>query len=152
MLGRWNRKERFKEKLINSKEIPHVLSPGDGVFYPSTQRHYRRLTLNICSFVHQCNTFTSYILLRHVSASHGHPQLLQNTLLQKLLLCYTNFRLCDVASHVLDMCFSWCDCCQCPSVNYIILCFVMLVIYQITVFMCLYLWYLLLCSGTYLLE
>jgi hypothetical protein len=30
---------------------------------------------NICSFVHQCNTFTSYILW-HVSASHGHPQLL----------------------------------------------------------------------------
>jgi hypothetical protein len=24
---------------------------------------YIRLTLNICSFVHQCNTFTSYILL-----------------------------------------------------------------------------------------
>jgi hypothetical protein len=33
-------------------------------------------TLDICSFIRQCNTFTSYILLRHVSASHGHPQLL----------------------------------------------------------------------------
>jgi hypothetical protein len=29
---------------------------------------YIPLTLNICSFVRQCNTFTSYILLRHVSA------------------------------------------------------------------------------------
>jgi hypothetical protein len=37
---------------------------------------YIRLTLNICSFVRQCNIFTSWILLRHVSASHGHPQLL----------------------------------------------------------------------------
>jgi hypothetical protein len=64
---------------------------------------YIRLTLNICSFIRQCKTFTSKILLRNFSASHGHPQLLQNTLLQKLLLCYANFRLCDVASHVLDM-------------------------------------------------
>jgi hypothetical protein len=35
----------------------------------------RSLTLNICSFVRQCNTFTSRTLSRHVSASHGHHQL-----------------------------------------------------------------------------
>jgi hypothetical protein len=33
------------------------------------------LALNICSFVRQCNTFTSQTLSRHVSASHGHHQL-----------------------------------------------------------------------------
>jgi hypothetical protein len=32
-------------------------------------------TLNICSFVRQCNTFTSQTLSRHVSISHGHHQL-----------------------------------------------------------------------------
>jgi hypothetical protein len=40
------------------------------------------------------------------------------------LLCYANFRLCDVASHVLDMCFSWCCAyCQCPFVRIIVLSF-----------------------------
>jgi hypothetical protein len=44
--------------------------------YCNSASCYIRLTLNICSFVHQCNTFTSYILLRHISASHGHLQVL----------------------------------------------------------------------------
>jgi hypothetical protein len=33
------------------------------------------IILNICSFVRQCNTFTSQTLSRHVSDSHGHHQL-----------------------------------------------------------------------------
>jgi hypothetical protein len=38
---------------------------------------YIRFTLNICSFVHQCNIhFLSFIIRRHVSASHGHLQVL----------------------------------------------------------------------------
>jgi hypothetical protein len=99
--------------------------------------------LFFCPSIH----FLYSINRRHVSASHGHLQVLYYTL-QKLVLCYANFCLCDVASHVLDMCFSWCTYCRCPSVNYIILCFVMLVIYQIALFMCLYLWYIWLCSST----
>jgi hypothetical protein len=46
------------------------------------------------------------------------------------------------------MCFSWCCAYyQCPSVNYII-CFVMLVIYQIAIFIRFYLWYLWLRSSS----
>jgi hypothetical protein len=38
---------------------------------------YIRFTLNICSFVHQCNIhFLLFIIRRHVSASHGHLQVL----------------------------------------------------------------------------
>jgi hypothetical protein len=52
---------------------------------------YIRFTLNICSFVLQCNIhFLLFIIRRHVSASHGHLQVLQYTL-QKLVLCYANF-------------------------------------------------------------
>jgi FlaA1/EpsC-like NDP-sugar epimerase len=36
---------------------------------------YISFTLNICSFVHQCNIhFLLFIIRRHVSASHGHLQ------------------------------------------------------------------------------
>jgi hypothetical protein len=45
----------------------------EGILYFSILLH--SLTLNICSFVRQCNTFTSQTLSRHVSASHGHHQL-----------------------------------------------------------------------------
>jgi hypothetical protein len=48
-------------------------SPCEVILYFSILLH--SLTLNICSFVRQCNTFTSQTLSRHVSASHGHHQL-----------------------------------------------------------------------------
>jgi hypothetical protein len=67
---------------------------------------YIRFTLNICSFVHQCNIhFLFCIIRRHVSASHGLLHVWQYTL-QKLVLCYADFCLCHGASHVLAMCFS----------------------------------------------
>jgi hypothetical protein len=38
---------------------------------------YIRFTLNICSFVHQCNIhFLLFIIRLHVSSSHGHLQVL----------------------------------------------------------------------------
>jgi hypothetical protein len=52
---------------------------------------YISFTLNICSFVHQCNiNLLLFIICRHVSASHGHLQVFEYTL-QKLVLCYANF-------------------------------------------------------------
>jgi hypothetical protein len=38
---------------------------------------YIRFTLKICSFLHQCNIhFLLFIIRRHISASHGHLQVL----------------------------------------------------------------------------
>jgi hypothetical protein len=47
---------------ISARKTCSILKSCHGrLLYPSTQRHYR--TLNICSFVHECNTFTLYFLL-----------------------------------------------------------------------------------------
>jgi hypothetical protein len=61
------RKEGIKYYASNTEDIYCILASC-----------YIRFTLNICSFVHQCNTFTFlfYINRRHVSASHGHLQVL----------------------------------------------------------------------------
>jgi hypothetical protein len=66
----WLRKSSFHKRVSLSLQALSVCRCW-GFLYPSTQRHYRRLnilyfsillhslTLNICSFVRQCNTFTS---------------------------------------------------------------------------------------------
>jgi hypothetical protein len=61
------------------------------IVYCILASYYIRFTLNICSFVYQCNiNFLFFIIRRHVLASHGHLQVLQHTL-QKLVLWYANF-------------------------------------------------------------
>jgi hypothetical protein len=78
--------------------------------------------LNICSFVHQCNTFTFYFLLI-VDMFRPHTAIFR---------CYSIVpRSCcsvmPIFAYVMlpAMCFSWCCAyVSCPSVNYVILCFV----------------------------
>jgi hypothetical protein len=65
-----------KQKKSAKRKVGYLLFSSLGDIYCILASCYIHLTLNICSFVRQCNTFTSQILLRHVSASHGHPQLL----------------------------------------------------------------------------
>jgi hypothetical protein len=49
-------------------------SNGSGDHQPNRQQ---QRIINICSFVHQCNIhFLLFIIRRHVSASHGHLQVL----------------------------------------------------------------------------
>jgi hypothetical protein len=80
---------------------------------------YIRLTRNICSFVHQCNTFTSYILLI-VDMFRSHTAIFK---------CYSilSRSCCSVmpifAYVVLPaMCFGWrCAYCQCPFVRIFVL-------------------------------
>jgi hypothetical protein len=107
-------------------------------------------TLNICSFVHQCNTFTFYFLLI-VDMFRSHTAIFRCYSILSRSWC----SVMRISAYVMlpAMCFSWwCAYCQCLSVNYIMLCFVMLIIYLIAIFICFYLWYLWLCTSTYLLE
>jgi hypothetical protein len=50
---------------------------ANSLLYCTLASCYIRFTLNICSFVQQCNLhFLLFIIRRHVSASHGHLQVL----------------------------------------------------------------------------
>jgi hypothetical protein len=64
---------RLSSYVFWKTALPPWLEPGVYILYFSILLH--SLTLNIYSFVRQCNTFTSPTLSRHVSASHGHHQL-----------------------------------------------------------------------------
>jgi hypothetical protein len=95
--------------------------------------------MNICSFVHQCNIFTFYFLL-FVDMFRPHTAIFRCYSILSRSWC----SVMPIFAYVMvpAMCFCWwCAYCQCPSVNYIMLCFVMLIIYQIAIFICFYLWY-----------
>jgi hypothetical protein len=61
-----------KKLDINLLTLLFILHNQLSILYFSILLH--SLTLNVCSFVRQCNTFASPTLSRHVSASHGHHQ------------------------------------------------------------------------------
>jgi hypothetical protein len=82
---------------------------------------YIRFTLNNCSFVHQCNTFTFYFLFsinrRHVSASRPSSIVIVCSPEAGTLLCQF---VAYVRVPAMCSCW-WCAYCQCPFVRIFVL-------------------------------
>jgi hypothetical protein len=65
---------RLSNHFLRTESLLYLAPYFLSLFIDCSVHFLNIVASNICSFVHQCNTFTSYILLRHVSASHGHLQ------------------------------------------------------------------------------